>query len=203
MTLKSGHIGFAHLLDAGMLPPHFAIDGDGQRCRGRSVTADDLCGIRLANAGGVADDLHSGCVAHTPMSQIVTINASADYHILCGDHDMQPWHIVTMEEQAKNGGPNHLKAWREHRGMTQAELADKVGTNANMIGYLEAGERGLSAKWLRRLADALGISPGHLLDHDPRQLPTDILEIWMAADPGQRRQLAEVAKALVTSGART
>lgn len=84
--------------------------------------------------------------------------------------------------------------------MTQAELASKVGTNANMIGYLESGERGLSAKWLRKLADALSITPGHLLDHDPNTLPTDILEIWMSADPAQRRQLADVAKALVRTG---
>lgn len=105
-----------------------------------------------------------------------------------------------MDDQAKNGGPNHLKAWREHRKLTQAELAAEVGTNANMIGYLESGERGLSAKWLRRLADALRITPGHLLDHDPRDMPNDILEIWMNADVNQRRQLAEVARALVKTG---
>lgn len=105
-----------------------------------------------------------------------------------------------MPDQTKNGGPNHLKAWREYRKLTQAELATEVGTNANMIGYLESGERGLSAKWLRRLADALRISPGHLLDHDPNELPSDILEIWMNADPAVQRQIAEVAKALVRTG---
>ena len=134
------------------------------------------------------------------MSQIVTLKASLKCHSVCGDHEVRSWHIVTMDDQAKNGGPNHLKAWREYRKLTQAELATKVGTNANMIGYLESGERGLSAKWLRKLADALQITPGHLLDHDPNDMPTDILEIWMNADPGQRRQLAEVAKALVRTG---
>lgn len=105
-----------------------------------------------------------------------------------------------MADQAKNGGPNHLKAWRDFRKLTQAELADKVNTNANMIGYLESGERGLSAKWLRRLADAMEITPGHLLDHNPNDMPSDILEIWMNADPSIRRQIAEVAKALVRTG---
>lgn len=105
-----------------------------------------------------------------------------------------------MPDQAKNGGPNHLKAWRDYRKLTQAELAALVETNANMIGYLESGERGLSAKWLRRLADALKITPGHLLDHDPSQIPNDILEIWMNADPATQRQIAEVAKALVRTG---
>ena len=105
-----------------------------------------------------------------------------------------------MDDQAKNGGPNHLEAWRRYRKLTQAELAEKVGTNANMISYLESGERGLSAKWLRKLADALNMTPGHLLDHDPNELPTDILDIWMSADPNVQRQIAEVAKALVRTG---
>lgn len=130
--------------------------------------------------------------------------ASAICHSLCGDDISPTWHIVTMSdedvEQPKNGGPNHLKAWREHRKMTQAQLAELVGTNANMIGYLESGERGLSAKWLRKLAPALNLTPGHLLDHNPNDLPTDILEIWMGADTSVRRQISEVAKALSRTG---
>lgn len=102
-----------------------------------------------------------------------------------------------MDEDDKNGGPNHLKAWREFRGLTQQELANQVGTNANMIGYLESGERGLSAKWLRRLAIPLRTTPGHLLEHDPRMLPTDIIEAWIDADQEQRRRLVNVVEALV------
>ena len=36
-----------------------------------------------------------------------------------------------------------------------------------------------------------------LLDHDPHELPSDILEIWGNADAQERRQLIDVAKALV------
>lgn len=100
----------------------------------------------------------------------------------------------------KNGGPNHLKAWREFRGMTQAELADLVDTNANMIGYLESGERGLSAKWLRRLAPALDTTPGLLLDHDPTQLDADVIDIWAHADKRQQRQISDIAKTIVRTG---
>jgi transcriptional regulator with XRE-family HTH domain len=100
----------------------------------------------------------------------------------------------------KNGGPNNLKAWREFRKLSQEALAAKVGTTGTVISMLESGDRGLSAKWLRKLAPALNIQPGHLLDHDPNDLPTDILEIWMSADPDQKRQLVDVAKALVRAG---
>ena len=104
------------------------------------------------------------------------------------------------DEVDKNGGPNFLRAWREFRGMSQAELAEAVDTNQNMIGYLENGERGLSAKWLRRLAPALRTQPGFILEHDPTKLPTDIVEIWINATASERRQLIDVAKAIVRTG---
>lgn len=105
-----------------------------------------------------------------------------------------------MSDSDKNGGPNHLAAWREFRGMTQQQLAEAVGTNQNMIGYLESGERGLSAKWLRKLAPALRTQPGFILEHDPFTLPTDIIEIWVNATEAERKQLVNVAMAIVKDG---
>lgn len=105
-----------------------------------------------------------------------------------------------MESGDKNGGPNYLRAWRLFRKLTQEQLAARVETNANMIQYLETGERGLSAKWLRRLAPALDTTPGLLLEHDPHELDSDILDIWLHGDARQKRQLAEIAKALVKTG---
>lgn len=84
--------------------------------------------------------------------------------------------------------------------MTQEELAERVGTNANMIGYLESGERGLSAKWLRRLAPALDTTPGMLLDHDPHTLDSDIIDIWAHAGERERRQISDIAKTLLRTG---
>ena len=104
-------------------------------------------------------------------------------------------------ENDKNGGPNHLKAWREFRGLTQADLGEAVGTNANMIHYLETGERGLSAKWLRKLSKPLKISPGWLLDVDPMKVDGDILEIFGQSDPQTRAEIANIAKALINSRA--
>jgi transcriptional regulator with XRE-family HTH domain len=105
-----------------------------------------------------------------------------------------------MDSADKNGGPNYLRAWRLYRELTQEQLAEKIGTNANMVQYLETGERGLSAKWLRRLAPALGTTPGMLLEHDPRELDADVLDIWAHGDLRQKRQLSEIAKALLRTG---
>lgn len=87
---------------------------------------------------------------------------------------------------------NHLKAWREFRNMTQGGLAQAIGTTGSVISLLESGDRRLSDKWLRRLAPALGTSPGHLLDHDPESLPTDLLEIWASIPEDRKAQAIEV-----------
>lgn len=137
---------------------------------------------------------------HAPMSQIVRGSASPKNHSLCVDAHFCEAHSDCMDSGDKNGGPNHLRAWREFRGLTQSELAERVGTNANMIGYLETGERGLSAKWLRKLADALDTSPGMILDHDPNELDSDILEIWATASNRVKRQISEIARTLLRDG---
>jgi transcriptional regulator with XRE-family HTH domain len=105
-----------------------------------------------------------------------------------------------MDDQDKNGGPNYLREWRRFRRMTQQELATAVDTNANMIQYLESGERGLSAKWLRRLAPVLDTTSGMILDHDPHELDSDIVEIWTTASSRERRQIADIAKTIVRTG---
>ena len=138
--------------------------------------------------------------SHAPLSQIVTLKASGNYHNLCVEGREDWAQKAIMESQDKNGGPNHLRAWREYRQLTQAQLAERVGTNSNMIGYLENGERGLSAKWLRKLADALDTTPGMILDHDPTELDSDILEIWATASNRQKRQISEIAKTLLRNG---
>lgn len=141
-----------------------------------------------------------GGVVMPPISQIVTTSASPIYHNPCVLLLHPPCQINHMADLDKNGGPNHLKAWRERAGLTQAELADMVDTNANMIGYLESGERGLSAKWLRRLAWALKTTPGFLLDLDPDEVHPEMLEIWLKASDTERQLLVDVAKALVKDG---
>lgn len=102
------------------------------------------------------------------MSQIVIMRSSAKCHNLCVAPQNAMSHIVSMSEGDKNGGPVTLKAWRQSiKDMTQADLADLVGTNANMIGYLESGKRALTVEWMRRLAPHLRARPSDLIDAMP------------------------------------
>ena len=73
--------------------------------------------------------------------------------------------------------PNRLKAWREHRELTQEKLADLVGTSHSQIQRLESGKRPLTDRWALRLAPALRCNPEDLYGSDvsPLQAPVRII----------------------------
>lgn len=78
--------------------------------------------------------------------------------------------------------------------MTQAQLGEAVDSTGNVISQLESETRGLSAKWLRRLAPILGTTPGILLDYAPSDELVEMVDSFRQVEPGQRRQVIEVVK---------
>lgn len=84
--------------------------------------------------------------------------------------------------------------------MSQDELAAKVDTKGNVIGLLESGERGLSDKWLRKLAPALGTTPGFLLDYDPNEIDPDYLADVMAVPKDGQERVREMLRLLLKTG---
>jgi transcriptional regulator with XRE-family HTH domain len=79
--------------------------------------------------------------------------------------------------------------------MTQAKLAEAIGTTGAVISLIEAGERRLSDKWAHRIAPVLKTRAGFLFDTDPNDLDTDILEIWTDIPEDRKDQAREVLKA--------
>lgn len=57
---------------------------------------------------------------------------------------------------------NRIADLRTALGMTQQELAEKIGTDKSMVGRLEKGQRNLSPKWRVKIATALGVEPESL-----------------------------------------
>lgn len=133
-----------------VLPPGRLKDARSQSERWLPRVVQNHAGVGGADADLLSQSGRRGLV-HSPLSQIVSDLASPKCHRLGGALLFDPCDNLWMDDQAKNGGPNHLRAWRTFREMTLAELAEQIGTNPNVIGYLETGERALSAKWLRRL----------------------------------------------------
>lgn len=63
-------------------------------------------------------------------------------------------------------GENALRVWREYRGMTIAELAEKSGYGSSMISKIETGARqGTVALW-NAVAAALKVLPEDIMPVD-------------------------------------
>lgn len=96
--------------------------------------------------------------------------------------------------------PNHIREWREFRHLTQDELAEAVGCSKASIGHWENGVREVAPKWLYPIAKVLSTSPGYILDHDPNDLPTAILDIWADIPDESRDQALRVLESFKRTG---
>ena len=55
------------------------------------------------------------------------------------------------------GGENPIRVFRNHRGMTQRQLAKDVGIDPAYLSQIETGKRTGSTRVLRAIATALGV----------------------------------------------
>ena len=67
---------------------------------------------------------------------------------------------------------NRIKEFRESRGMTLEELAEKVGLSASYVQRLENGERNLAVKHFDAFASALGVHGRDLIGDDASESTT-------------------------------
>lgn len=122
--------------------------------------------------------------------------SSTKVRVLPNAHFRELTYIADMAERP----PHYLREWRKFRGMTQQELADALDTSKSVISDMERGELQLSPKWLRRIAPILKTQPGHILDYDPAQVDTDIIDIWSRIDATDRDQAVRVLRSFVKTG---
>jgi transcriptional regulator with XRE-family HTH domain len=65
--------------------------------------------------------------------------------------------------------------WRENRGLTQVQLAARLGTTDMTVSRWERGTVLLNTGVMSALADALGIEPEDLYHHPDRPTPNSLL----------------------------
>lgn len=67
---------------------------------------------------------------------------------------------------------DNVKRFRETKGLSQDELAKKAGyTSRSTISCIESGKRDCTQKQILALANALGVSPGELLESKEKSTP--------------------------------
>ena len=70
-----------------------------------------------------------------------------------GEDELVPSEVV----YAILDGESPIKVWREHRGMTQQQLAEAVGISTPYLSQLETGKRTGATHVLKSIAGVLGI----------------------------------------------
>lgn len=96
--------------------------------------------------------------------------------------------------------PRHfIRAWRKFRGLTQAQLAHRVGLDVTYVSKIESGNRRFDETFLHAAADALQCTLADLIMRDPAD-PEGIWSIWDGLAASQRRQIIEIAKTFGRTG---
>ena len=90
------------------------------------------------------------------------LNSAADVlaRIKAGTEELIPSAVVDR----LLAGDAPLMVWREHRGLSQAELARQSGVNRIQIIDIEAGRKTGSAATLKKLATALQVDMDDIFD---------------------------------------
>jgi len=101
----------------------------------------------------------------------------------------------------KTDKPHHwrrlfVREWREHRGMTQEQLAERAGMTTASLSRIERGLQPYHQGTLDALAGALHCDPVDLLTRNPLDPEAPWL-IWERLKPAQRKQAIRLLKALV------
>lgn len=86
--------------------------------------------------------------------------AAFDAALSADDEFRIPFAVVKAEFAE---GAHPVRAWREHRRLTQDQLAQRAGISKAYLSQIEGGKRAGSTATMRKLAAALQVPVGVLL----------------------------------------
>jgi transcriptional regulator with XRE-family HTH domain len=98
-----------------------------------------------------------------------------------------------------------IKEWRKARGLTQEQLAERIGVAVSTISQLETMKQGYSQPTLEAIADALNCEPADLLMRKPPSKNSDdpsdgIWSIWETLDPPAKIQAVKILETFKKTG---
>ncbi len=95
--------------------------------------------------------------------------------------------------------PHYIREWRKHRGLTQEQLAERIGIARSYLTKIERGSRRYDQPFLEAAAEALRCEVGDIIMRDPTD-PEGIWSVWETLPEPQRLQAVAVIKALRATG---
>jgi transcriptional regulator with XRE-family HTH domain len=105
----------------------------------------------------------------------------------------------TMPPPRPRFRPTYIKQWREHRGLNQEQLAERLEMTQSHLSMLENGKRGYTQETLEAVAHALQTDVASLLMRNPAD-GDGIWSIWDSAKPGERKMIVDIAKTVTKTG---
>ena len=97
--------------------------------------------------------------------------------------------------------PEHLAALRKQKGLTQQQLAEKIGVHVAQVRRYEAGTSQPTLDVIRSLAVALGVSADELLFAEDERGPSDDLKLQFEAvsrfDPEAKKVVQQVLDSMI------
>lgn len=106
---------------------------------------------------------------------------------------------VTTRFRRRTFRPTFIRHWREHRGLTLEQLADRIGTTHASLSRIERGLQPYTQPMLEGLAEALQTDPASLIMRNPDD-PEGIWSVWDQAKATERRMIVDLAKTVVKTG---
>jgi transcriptional regulator with XRE-family HTH domain len=91
--------------------------------------------------------------------------------------------------------PTFIRQWRQHRGLTLRQLAERLETSAASISRLEVGEQPYSQEVLEALAGALNCEPQDLISRKPGT--ETMWSLWEQAKQDDRETITELAQTIL------
>lgn len=89
----------------------------------------------------------------------------------------------------------YFRQWRDFRGLTQDQLAERANLSTSTISQIETGDQGFREESLVAIAKALDCSPGDLLSVDPND-SGELLDIWEGIVPSARPLVLSVIRVM-------
>jgi transcriptional regulator with XRE-family HTH domain len=99
-----------------------------------------------------------------------------------------------------------LREWRKHAGLTGDELGAKLDppASAGTISSYETGARNIGPDRLAQIAEALGTTPGKILDEPPPlegssrvvAMPGEVIDLWGKISERAKKQALAMLKVI-------
>jgi transcriptional regulator with XRE-family HTH domain len=109
--------------------------------------------------------------------------------------------VVPVNHHWRVNFPEHLAQLRKDRGLTQPQLAEKIGVHVAQVRRYEAGTSQPTLDVIRSLAVALGVSADELLFAPDERGPSDDLKLQFEAvsrfDPEAKKVVQQVLDSMI------